>query len=93
MPEPKDSPATRQGDDQLAQSDTTDPGDVTGLYGKYEVRKDGTPVESCFVLEPESDPAAREALLRYAEATDNEELADDLREWIAEISTESERDV
>lgn len=53
-----------------------------GLYEKYDVREDGEPVEGCFVLEPESDPAARKALLAYADATDDEALADDLCQWV-----------
>lgn len=61
-----------------------------GLYSKYEVTKDGESVEGCFVLEPEGDSAAREALIRYAEETDNEELAEDLREWVADICTRGE---
>ena len=61
-----------------------------GLYEKYEVRKDGEPVEDCFVLEPESDSAAREALIEYAEHTDDDELATDLREWIIDICTQGE---
>lgn len=56
-----------------------------GLYGKYEVRKNDEPVEDCFVLEPETDTAARHALAEYADVTDNPELADDLREWVASI--------
>ncbi|ELY73253.1 hypothetical protein [Natrinema pallidum] len=62
------------------------------LYEKYEVRKDGDPVESCFVLEPESDSAAREALIRYAEETDDEQLAEDLREWVTDLCTRGETD-
>lgn len=58
-----------------------------GLHAKYEVRKDGETVEDCFVLEPEDDSAAREALIRYAEETDNEDLAEDLREWVTGICT------
>lgn len=58
--------------------------DERGLYDKYDVRKDGEPVEDCFVLEPENDHAARMALIAYADATDNEELADDLIEWVLE---------
>lgn len=54
---------------------------TSGLYKKYEVRKGGEPVEDCFVLEPADDPAAREALLSYASATEDDELAEDLREW------------
>lgn len=53
-----------------------------GLYPKYSVFKDGDPVEDCFVLEPEGDDAAVHALEAYARATDNEELAKDIREWI-----------
>lgn len=67
----------------------TDP--ERGLYGKYEVRKDGEPVEECFVLEPESDSAARKALIEYAEATDNEQLAEDLREWVVDLCTRGGR--
>lgn len=57
-----------------------------GLYEKYEVRKNGEPVVDCFVLEPENDSAAREALIRYAEETDDEELAEDLREWVTDCA-------
>ena len=57
-------------------------GSEQGLYDKYEVKKDGEPVESCFVLEPESDSAAREALWTYADETDDGELANDLKEWL-----------
>lgn len=53
-----------------------------GLYGKYQVTKDGEPVDECFVLEPRDDPAARRALEAYADATDNGALASDLREWV-----------
>jgi hypothetical protein len=63
-----------------------------GLYEKYEVYKDGDAVPNCFVLEPESDSAAREALIRYAEATDDEELAEDLREWVTDLCTRGEAD-
>ena len=51
-----------------------------GLYAKYDVTKDGESVEDCFVLEPEDDRAARAALKAYAAATENDELAEDLRE-------------
>jgi len=56
-----------------------------GLYGKYEVYEDGEPVNSCFVLEPESDKDAREALRTYADSTENDELAADLREWMDQL--------
>lgn len=53
-----------------------------GLYQKYVVYQDGEPVPNCFVLEPESDPVALEAMEAYADVTDNQELADDLQEWV-----------
>lgn len=62
----------------------TNEDDKRGLFGKYSVEKDGEPVEACFVLEPEDDPAAREALVAYADATENDALAEDLREWVAQ---------
>ncbi|APX98598.1 hypothetical protein [Natronorubrum daqingense] len=65
----------------------------SGLYDKYEVTKNGDPVDGCFVLEPAADPAAREALIRYAERTDDEQLAADLREWVVDICTRGDTDV
>lgn len=55
-----------------------------GLYGKYSVykNKDGSQVTDCFVLRPDKDPAAVVALTAYATATDNAELAADIRGWI-----------
>ena len=53
-----------------------------GLYPKYDVKKDGEVVEACFVLEPEDDQAAREAIRAYADATDDEALATDLLDWL-----------
>ena len=55
-----------------------------GLHGKYQVEKNGEPVEECFVLESESDPAARAALQAYADATENETLAGDIHKWVSE---------
>lgn len=51
-----------------------------GLQQKYRVykTKDNTPVEDCFVLRPEKDPAARIALEAYAKATENKVLAEDI---------------
>ena len=51
-----------------------------GLRKKYRVykTKDNTPVEDCFVLRPEKDPAARIALEAYAKATENKVLAEDI---------------
>ena len=56
-----------------------------GLYEKYAVTKDGDPVEDCFVLEPADDPAARIALKAYAVATEDDDLAADLFDWLREI--------
>lgn len=55
-----------------------------GLYVKYEVRKKetGEIVDKCFVLRPDRDPVAREALLAYADATSNYQLAMDIRAWM-----------
>jgi hypothetical protein len=56
-----------------------------GLYDKYTVLQDGGEQNGCFILEPESDPAALEALRTYANETDNTELRSDLRGWIMAI--------
>jgi len=54
-----------------------------GLYNKYTILKDGEPVKDrCFILKPESDPAALEALRVYANSTDNVQLSTDLLNWI-----------
>lgn len=62
-----------------------------GLTVKYEVRKkeDGSLVEGCFVLRPDKDPAAIEALRAYAAATPNKELSKDIDNWIAFIKNEN----
>jgi len=58
-------------------------GDSKGLYEKYDVQdEDGEPVRGAFVLEPTNDPAAREAIRTYAAETDNDALAEDLRDWV-----------
>lgn len=59
--------------------------DDAGLYGKYEVHKNGEPVTDCFVLRPDRDQAARIALLAYAAATDDLSLRSDLLEWVQAI--------
>lgn len=55
-----------------------------GLYNKYMVIKvvDDTIVENCFILKPDSDPAAVKALQAYAAATENKVLAADLYAWV-----------
>lgn len=57
-----------------------------GLFSKYSVAKNGHPVEDCFVLEPETDPAARAALEAYAQATQNDALAADLHDWLQKLN-------
>ncbi len=55
-----------------------------GLKGKYLVFKadTGERVENCFVLRPDKDKAAVEALRAYAEATDNKILSEDIYNWV-----------
>lgn len=73
------------GTPQTPDEHTSPPEDV-GLYNKYEILKDGVPVEGrYFVLKPDSDRIAAVALLAYALATPNEKLADDLLGWLREI--------
>ena len=58
-----------------------------GLYSKYTVIDNTTHevIQDCFVLRPDKDPTAEDALLFYAEATQNEELAVDLAHWLQEL--------
>ncbi len=58
-----------------------------GLKVKYRVYKarNGEPVENCFVLRPDKDMAARMAIRRYAECTENRQLAADLEMWVDEM--------
>lgn len=60
--------------------------DAKGLYGKYRIfRANGTPVKDrCFVLKPDKDPAAVKALKTYAAATDDEQLRNNLYDWVGE---------
>lgn len=55
-----------------------------GLCVKYIVFKvmDGCVVDNCFVLRPDKDPAAVEALRAYAVATENKELSADILAWV-----------
>lgn len=55
-----------------------------GLKRKYIVFKSdtGESVEDCFVLRPDIDDAARAALRAYADATNNEQLSADIRNWL-----------
>lgn len=57
-----------------------------GLKRKYLVFKSNTGemVENCFVLQPDKDSAAVEALRAYARATDNAVLSADILNWVGE---------
>lgn len=57
-----------------------------GLKVKYRVYKarNNEPVEGCFVLRPDKDPAAVEALRAYADATGNTHLASDILAWVGQ---------
>jgi len=59
-----------------------------GLRSKFTVLKDGEPQGGCFVLKPATDPAAREALSAYADATENESLEQDLNAWLDALDGE-----
>lgn len=58
-----------------------------GLKTKYRVYRacDNTPVEDCFVLRPERDPAALKALAAYAQHCGNLRLSKDISRWIRRI--------
>ncbi|MEK5166171.1 hypothetical protein NYE69_28100 [Paenibacillus sp. FSL R5-0527] len=59
-----------------------------GLYNKYQIINRETGQEAAgnyFVLKPAKDPAARAALLAYAEATDNYQLAADITVWVSSL--------
>jgi acetone carboxylase gamma subunit len=70
----------------------TEDGAGDGLRSKYTVLKDGEPQSGCFVLKPGTDPAAREALSTYADATGNESLEQDLNQWLDSLDAELETD-
>lgn len=55
-----------------------------GLREKYLVFKadTGERIVNCFVLRPDKDTAAVEALRAYAKATDNKSLATDIYNWV-----------
>lgn len=58
-----------------------------GLYEKYLVfKRNGDKVDgNCFILRPAKDPAARAALMAYAEATNNQQLATDIMVWLSSL--------
>lgn len=72
-------------------SETNDDSDSeNGLYGKYEVTKNGEEITDCFVLEPGTDTAARMAIRTYAAMTPNTVLAEELNEWMDDIEAEEQ---
>ncbi len=60
------------------------------LQAKYLVHKvdTGEPVDGCFVLRPDRDPAALAALEAYAQATPSVFLRFDLTNWLIELRRE-----
>jgi len=62
--------------------------DYDGLKWKYIVFKcdTGELVDGCFVLRPDKDEAAIAALVAYAGATGNKQLAADILAWIDDLS-------
>lgn len=63
-----------------------------GLKAKYLVFKadTGGKVDNCFVLRPDKDPAAVEALRAYARCTDNKTLSTDIYNWVGKGVTVQE---
>lgn len=61
---------------------------MKGLIVKYDVRKvdTGELVNNCFVLRPDKDPAAIDALVEYARSTDNVELKRDIVAWLKQVT-------
>ena len=55
-----------------------------GLKAKYLVFKadTGAKVDNCFILRPDKDSAAVEALRAYARNAENETLAQDIYDWV-----------
>lgn len=66
-----------------------------GLKGKYLVFKadTGEQVVNCFVLRPDKDTAAVEALRAYAHATDNKTLSNDIYNWVGKGVTVTDNHV
>ena len=69
-----------------------DENDYRGLKVKYRVFKvrNNEPVENCFVLRPDKDPAARAALECYANKTPNDQLAWDILKWLESMGGEKD---
>ena len=59
-----------------------------GLIAKFIVTRQSTGeqvFDPLFVLLPEKDVAARQALVKYSECTQNKVLSDDIKDWVAEM--------
>lgn len=69
-----------------------DENDYRGLKVKYRVFKvrNNEPIENCFVLRPDKDPAARAALECYANKTPNDQLAWDILKWLESMGGEKD---
>ena len=65
---------------------------MPGRFPKYQVVRTSTGLrlaeDAYFVLVPEKDRAARIALAAYAEATEDQILAEDLRQWLQRLWSE-----
>lgn len=63
--------------------------EYAGLKLKFLVFKadTGERIENCFVLRPDKDNVAVEALRAYAEATDNKMLSEDIYNWVGRDET------
>jgi hypothetical protein len=62
-----------------------------GLYNKYTVinNETGKPIEGeAFILRPDKDDMALIALEAYAEATENQSLKQDIKEWVRYLKFE-----
>ena len=72
---------------RLVALETTPRDSYEGLKRKYFVFKSDTGelVENCFILRPDRDETAKEALRAYARSTDNKQLAHDIFCWVGPL--------
>ena len=72
---------------RLVELETTPRDSYEGLKRKYFVFKSDTGelVENCFILRPDRDETAKEALRAYARSTDNKQLAHDIFCWVGPL--------
>jgi hypothetical protein len=77
--------AAREANADIDQESYSEDEEKEGLYNKYTVKQNGEPVEGCFVLRPETDNAAREAIAEFVTKAVEQgemEVAHRVREWI-----------